>query len=132
MDLGASSHVTSDINNLSSCQPYNGSEVVHIDNGTGLLIAYKVSIILHTEFKSLVSNNILHVSAITKNLLSVSRLILDNNIYVEFTNFSYFIKDQETHKTLLHDILHKGLYKIVPSSSFQQQALHVTQASADI
>jgi hypothetical protein len=72
MDSGATSHVTSDINNLSSSQPYNGPEAVHIGNGTGLFIAHKGSTIFPTEFKPLLLNNILHVPAITKNLLSVS------------------------------------------------------------
>ncbi|KAJ1695606.1 hypothetical protein LUZ63_012304 [Rhynchospora breviuscula] len=40
IDSGATSHVTADLNNLSSAHPYNGPEAVHIGNGTGLSITH--------------------------------------------------------------------------------------------
>jgi hypothetical protein len=109
--------VTADINNFSSSQPYTGHEAVHIGNSAGLSIAHKAIAILPTPFNSLVLTNVLHVLAITKNLLSISKLICANNVIVEFSSHSYFIKDQATHKILLHGILHNGLYRIIPFSS---------------
>jgi GAG-pre-integrase domain len=113
--------VTAEINNLSSSQPYTGHEAVHIGNGACLSIAHKGIAILPTLFNSLVLTNVLHVPAITKNLLSISKLICDNNVIVEFSSHSCFIKDQTTHKILLHGILHNGLYRIIPFSSSPQQ-----------
>jgi hypothetical protein len=101
---------------LFSSHSYKGNETVHIGNGTSLSIAHKGTAIIHTPFKSLVLRNVLHVPAITKNLLSISQLILDKNVIVEFSSHSCFIKDQATHRILFHGILHNGHYKITPLS----------------
>jgi hypothetical protein len=87
IDSGATTHVTSDINVLSTFSPYNGPETVHIGNDTGLEIAHKGLSLLLTTLKPLTLTNVLHVSEITKKLLSVSQLTLDNNILIEFSRF---------------------------------------------
>ncbi|KAJ3708562.1 hypothetical protein LUZ61_012267 [Rhynchospora tenuis] len=130
IDSGATTHVTSDINNLSSSMPYNGSEAVHIGNGSGLTISHKGYSIISIGDITLKLNNLLCVPAITKNLLSVSQLTADNNVLVEFSSKSCFIKDYTTNKTLLHGTLCNGLYKLSPPS--HHQALHVSQQTADI
>ncbi|KAJ4768699.1 hypothetical protein LUZ62_079074 [Rhynchospora pubera] len=132
IDSGATTHVTSDINNLSSYQAYNGSEAVHIGNGTGLFIAHKGFSIIQTADRPLKLTNVLHVPHITKNLLSVSQLIKDNNVLVEFTPNSCLIKDQLTHQILLHGILHSGLYKLESSQHNIQFALHTSLLPPDI
>jgi hypothetical protein len=102
---------------LSSSYPYTGPEAVHIVNDKGLSIAHKGSATLPTSFSSLKLTNVLHLPEITKNLLSVSQLTLDNNVRIEFSLNFYFIKDKETNQTLLHGILHRGLYQLIPVSS---------------
>jgi hypothetical protein len=86
--------VTSDLNNLSSSSVYTGIKEVHIDNGSGLLITHIGSSCIGTKDKSLFLCNMLYVPDITKNLLSISQLTKDNNVIVEFTSSSYFVKDQ--------------------------------------
>jgi Reverse transcriptase (RNA-dependent DNA polymerase)/gag-polypeptide of LTR copia-type/GAG-pre-integrase domain len=133
IDSGASTHVTSDFNALSNPQPYHGPDAVHIGNGAGLNIAHKGSSILYTSFRPLVLTKLLHVPDIKKNLLSVSQLILDNNVIVEFSHDSCFVKDQATKQVLLHGILHRGLYKIIQASQEPKlQVLHISQSTTDV
>jgi hypothetical protein len=68
----------------------NGLEISHI--GSGTLLTNSLPLQLH---------NILHVAAISKPLLSISKLIVDNNVYVEFNSSSCTIKDQTSHSILL-------------------------------
>jgi hypothetical protein len=113
IDSGATTHATSDINTLSTFSPYNGPETVYIGNGIGLEIAHKGSSLLLTTLKPLTLTNVLHVPEITKNLLSVSQLTLDNGTLIEFSSNSYFIKDKQTNQILLHGILNNDLYNIL-------------------
>lgn len=52
-----------------------------------------------------------------KNLLSVQKLALDNNVFIEFHPHFFLIKDQATRKTLLRGRSHNGLYPVPISSS---------------
>ncbi|KAJ4769263.1 hypothetical protein LUZ62_053520 [Rhynchospora pubera] len=131
IDSGATTHVTPDINNLSSSLPYNGSDAVHIGNGTGLLISHKGTSFLSIGSTTLKLTNVLCVPSITKSLLSVSQLTADNNVVVEFSSNSCFVKECTTNKVLLHGILNNGLYKLVLPSQ-QQHVLHVSHLSADV
>jgi GAG-pre-integrase domain len=63
--------------------------------------------------------------------LSISPLIKDNNIIVEFSSNSYFIKDQVSHRIPPHKILHKELYQTV-SSDHQDLQVSQAQPSADL
>jgi Reverse transcriptase (RNA-dependent DNA polymerase)/gag-polypeptide of LTR copia-type/GAG-pre-integrase domain len=129
LDSGASTHVTFDLNSLSNSYPYSGLEAVHIGNGKALAIANKGSATLVTDSKSLTLNNILHVPEITKNLLSVSQLTVDNNVNIEFSSDCCFIKDKATNQILLHGILHKGLYKLL--SAQNNAVFQVSHSSTD-
>jgi hypothetical protein len=64
---------------------------------------------------------VLHVPSISKPLFSISQLIADNNIYVEF--------DRTTHKVLIRGIKHNGLYLLSCSS---HQALVCEQDSISL
>ena len=66
--------------------------------------------LLYSPVSSFVLKNLLHVSDITKNLLSVSQFIADNKVLLEFHPDSCFIKDLSTRKTLLRGQLKDGLY----------------------
>jgi GAG-pre-integrase domain len=61
---------------------------------------------------------VLHVPSISKPLLSVSQLVADNAIIVEFNSCSCFIKDRATQQILLQGLLRNGLYTV--SSQIQQ------------
>ena len=81
-DSGAINHVTTKMNNLSLKKPYEGQEKLMIGNGKSLDITH----IGHSYFpipyaKSLHLKNILRVPKITKNLVSISKLTVDNHIH---------------------------------------------------
>jgi GAG-pre-integrase domain len=50
-----------------------------------------------------------------KYLLSISKLITDNLIYIEFHDTSYFVKNKISHQVLLIGTKHSGLYLLASS-----------------
>jgi hypothetical protein len=69
--------------------------------------------------------------SITKNLLSISQLIKDNDVIIEFTSSSCFMKDQITHQVLLRGTMLNELYQldlVIP----QHQVLKVDHLSASL
>jgi gag-polypeptide of LTR copia-type len=116
LDSGASSHVTPDLNAFSSYSPYTGSEKLCVGDGKGLDISHIESGTLITNSIPLKLLNILHVPTISKSLLSISQLIADNSIYVEFNSTSCLVKDLVSHQVLLQGIKHNGLYVVTSSS----------------
>jgi hypothetical protein len=99
--------------------------MVHIGNGVGLTISHIGSSTIHTSHSALKLNNILCVPFITKNLLSISQLLRDNAVMVEFTNSNYFVKNKVTHLTLLNGSIHDSLYLL----QLPQQSIFNLQAS---
>jgi GAG-pre-integrase domain len=67
-----------------------------------------------------------------KKLLSLSRLLLDNSILIEFSSNSCVIKERHTLKPLLHLTLLKGLYILPPQLVSSPHALFGVKASADL
>ena len=93
---------------------YNGNSKIHMGNGTGLEISHiglSVFPSSSSPNKVLFLKNILRVSAIKKNLLSVSQFARDNNVYFEFHPKVCFVKYRSNHSLLLQGNLHKGLYQ---------------------
>jgi GAG-pre-integrase domain len=115
---GASAHVTPDLNCFTSYQSYTGSDQLRVGDGKGLQILNIGTTCLATRCQPLVLNKVLHVLSISKPLLSVSQLVADNAIIVEFNFCSCFIKDWTTQQILIQGQLHNGLYTM--SSPIQQ------------
>ena len=131
-DSGATNHVTSDLNNLTFGIEYHGNNKIHMGNGEGLNISH----IGHSVFSSLPFSsrvlylkNLLCVSLITKNLISVSQFSKDNNVFFEFHHDSCFVKDRITRNILLRGNLHKGLYQFNPT---KQQTSNASDHSSNI
>jgi histone deacetylase 1/2 len=83
-------------------------------NGQGLSILSNGSSIFtspqHTQTK-LILNNLLHVPAITKNLISVSQFAKDNSVFFEFHPDHCVVKSQVTKEILLQGAVGgDGLY----------------------
>jgi hypothetical protein len=68
-----------------------------------------------------------HVPHIHNHLLSVYRLVSDNDVFVEFHRLFFLVKDKSTNKILLHCISHRGLYSIPFSRALPP---HSRQASS--
>jgi hypothetical protein len=93
LDSGGSAHVTPDLNCFTSYTRYEGTEQLRVGDGSGLEISHTVSCYLGTNSQPLVLTNVLHVPTISKPLLSISKLVSDNDVVVEFNACSCFVKD---------------------------------------
>ncbi|KAL5728168.1 hypothetical protein ACHQM5_001281 [Ranunculus cassubicifolius] len=117
LDTGATNHVTVDSSHLSHLSEYYGPEKLHVGNGDALPIYNTGFSLLPTPSKHLLLKNVLHVPSITHNLLSVYRLVTDNNCSITFTKSNFLVKDLTTNKVLLTGLLNNGLYQTHPSST---------------
>jgi Integrase core domain/GAG-pre-integrase domain len=130
IDSGATHHFTSDINNLSTYVPYNGTAALHIGDGSALPIQHIGSCSLSFSNFTLELCDILHVPSFTTNLLSLSKLLSDNYLLIEFSSQFCVVKDHLTKIVLLQAPLLNGLYTI-PHPTPPLALLGVT-ASADL
>lgn len=80
---------------------YKGTENVIVANGSQLSITHVGKTCLQASDGCLKLEDILCVPAVTKNLLSVSKLTQDNNIIVEFHADCCLVKDKESGRILL-------------------------------
>ncbi|KAL4289766.1 hypothetical protein GQ457_14G005840 [Hibiscus cannabinus] len=121
-DSGATHHITNDLSTLHSGTVYKGSDQLLMGNGGGVQICHIGQGSLLTRSKPLFLQKLLHVPTISKNLLSVSQLARENNVYFEFHPYECRVKDSQTRATLLEGSLTpEGLYKLVsPGSSTHQ------------
>ncbi|GAA0162996.1 hypothetical protein LIER_18974 [Lithospermum erythrorhizon] len=132
LDSGASNHFTADLQNLSLHNEYNGSDHITIGNGNSLAIDHiGTSHIPISKSNSLTLNNVLHVPAIKKNLLSVSQLTLNNNVFIEFHASRCFVKNFQG-QVLLKGTIDHGLYRFEASASspYISQSINKSQQFA--
>lgn len=108
VDSGASNHVITDHSSLTNSFNYGGKENV-VGNRNELPISHCK---LTTDARVLNLKNVLCVFEVTKHLISVSKLMQDNRVFIEFHPGYYLIKDINTDKVVLKGELNKDLYKI--------------------
>ena len=70
---GASHHITTDLNNLTLHAPYDGPDDIVISDGTGLHITHSGLTSLSTPSHSFTLQNVLCVSNMKINLISISQ-----------------------------------------------------------
>ena len=121
-DNGANVHVTSDIANLASSQPYTGDDLVGVGNGIGLIISHIGTASFHNPSSTVTLNNVAYYPQASAHLLSINKFCKDNNVYFELTSSYFFVKDILTGNTLLTGPSENRLYPInlreLPSSKF--------------
>ncbi|XP_071700426.1 uncharacterized protein [Rutidosis leptorrhynchoides] len=101
MDTGATSHMTVNSGNLESYYPLRHHKNIIVGNGHGMPIhGFGKSTLLNTS-RPLYLQNILHSPNLIKNLISVRRLSVDNNISLEFDPFGFIVKDFPQGKPVL-------------------------------
>jgi hypothetical protein len=67
-----------------------------------------------------------------KSLISVHHFTLDNDTFIEFHPYFFFIKDRKMRKVLLHRPCKGGLYPLPPSSSkFRKLVFSAIKIPAD-
>jgi hypothetical protein len=116
-DSGSTDHITGELDRLTMHDPYTGTDQIHAANGSDMAITRIGTSLIPTSDRDLVLNNVLHVPATHKNLISVHHFTLDNNTFIEFHPYFFFIKDKKTKKVLLHGPCKGGIYPLPPSSS---------------
>ncbi|KAH9723193.1 retrovirus-related pol polyprotein from transposon RE1 [Citrus sinensis] len=138
LDSGATHHLTNDMRNMTMAESFAGNSKLIIGNGTGLHITHVGNAVLRMHNSSahhtLKLNNMLLVPQISKNLISISQLTKDNNIVIEFTDKSCFVKDKVRNLIILQGKAEKGLYRLLlfpsnkVSSQSCQRSLEATQS----
>jgi hypothetical protein len=84
-NAGATDHITSELDKLTTREKYGGSNQVQIANGSGMPIAHITQSTIHTHDHILILKYILHFSDASKNLVSVHKFTYDNNTFFNFT-----------------------------------------------
>lgn len=129
LDTWASSHLTSDPNQLLHPQPYQRHQQVHLGDNSTLPIQHIGKGILPTPSSKLLLSNLLHVPNLSYNLLSVHHLTNDNNCFITFDANGYFIFDRKTNQLLLKGPCHQGLYVIKSAIAPTTQDRHLALLS---
>lgn len=111
MDSGASTHITNNSANLDHASQTYGKDEVTVGNGEKLKTLHTGFTLLPSNHQNLYLKNVLRTLHITKNLMSVSKLIADNNVLIEFGSYGCHIKDKSTGTILLKGKLRDGLYE---------------------
>ncbi|KAL9438313.1 hypothetical protein AB3S75_024063 [Citrus x aurantiifolia] len=95
LDSGVTHHLTNIVQNLSDGKIYFSSNLLTVGNGQGLRITHIGYTQLYTSFSTCLQlQNSLCVPQITKNLISISKLLTDNDITIEFFSDVCFLKDK--------------------------------------
>jgi histone deacetylase 1/2 len=115
-DTGATDHITSELNSLTMKEKYKGRDQIHMTNGQGMSISHVGHAIVKSPSRNLHLNNVLHVPNAIKNLVSIHRLTKNNNVFLEFHPWYFYVKDQATKKVLLKGRCSRGLYPLISSS----------------
>ncbi|KAJ0962959.1 hypothetical protein J5N97_028081 [Dioscorea zingiberensis] len=126
-DTGATDHITSDLDRLTTRERYTGFDQVQVASGSGLSITHVGHYKIHTPTQSLLLKNVLCVPHITKNLLSVHKFAKDNNVFFEFHPDYFLVKDQASKKSLLHGRCEGGLYPITPAHIAQLKTALISE-----
>jgi hypothetical protein len=82
------------------------------------------------SYKMLDLKHVLHVPQARNNILSMSKLANDNNVFIELHPRDLFVKDQDTKEHILRGHFHGGLYEI--KAHVIKQALSSVKISRDM
>ena len=102
--------MTADLQNLSLHSDYDGGEDVMLGDGKNLAVTHSSSTSLPSHYRLLYLNNVLCVPRMKKNLVSIYQLCLANNVTIEFSPFSFVVKDYYTEEPLVVGKPKDGVY----------------------
>ena len=125
-DSTASAHITNDGSQLQSSAPYLGNDQVIVGNGDYLPITHIGSIPLHTPKGILPLDDVLVCPAITKSLLSVSKLTSNYPCEFTFDDESVLVKDKLTKQVITESHMHNDLY-VLKDIRFRPFTLRVSK-----
>ncbi|KAL4325754.1 hypothetical protein GQ457_11G003440 [Hibiscus cannabinus] len=111
VESGASHHVSSNQANVLHGMDYEGPSMLTVGNGVKVPIYHIGQSSLLAASRSLKLNQVFHVPNITKNLVSVSKLARDNDVFLEFHANTCMVRDERTGVVLLKGSEVDGLYR---------------------
>ncbi|GJX24324.1 ribonuclease H-like domain-containing protein [Tanacetum coccineum] len=117
MDTGASSHLNSNVNNLSTIFNSCLYPSVRVGDGKTIPVTNTGHSILPTLHRPLHLYNVLVTPNIIKNLIYVHQFTRDNNCTIEFDRFGFSMKDFLTRHILLRCDSSGDLYPVTQPSS---------------
>ncbi|KAI3503105.1 hypothetical protein L1887_31541 [Cichorium endivia] len=115
-DSGASHHITNDLSASSLHAPYDGTDELVIGDGSSLTITHVGSLLLQFSTATFVLKNVLCVPSISRNIISISRLCIDNHTLIQFYSFLFLIKDFRSQGILLRGLASRGIYELRSTS----------------
>jgi hypothetical protein len=98
---GVTDHVTGDLDKLVVKGTYHGGDQIYTASGSGMRIKHIGHSTIHTPYHNLKLNHILHVPQSSRNLASIHQITSDNNVFFVLHPNFFFIKNQESMRTLL-------------------------------
>jgi len=116
MDIGDTSHMTTDKGTLSSYFYSSKNHNIVVGNGHLIPICGHGSTTLSPPNPSLHLNNVLHAPKLIKNLVSVRKFTSDNFVSIEFDPFGFSVKDLRTGNHLMRCNSSGDLYPILPKN----------------
>ncbi|GJR85415.1 putative reverse transcriptase domain-containing protein [Tanacetum coccineum] len=122
MDTGASSHLNSSVNNLSTIFNSRIYPSVLVGDGKSIPVTNTGHSTLPTPYRTLHLNNVLITPNIVKNLISVRQFVRENKCTIEFDEFGFSVKDFWTRQILLRCDSTGDLYPVT-SPSYPQAFL---------
>jgi hypothetical protein len=127
---GANLHVTSNIANLATSQPYKGDDFMSVGNMTGLTISHTSNASIKTVSSTIALNSVVYCPQTSIHLLSINKFCKDNNVLFELTSSAFSMKDILTGDTLLTGPSDNELYPInlcqLSSSSYHALTMTVS------
>ena len=96
---------------------YNGADRVRVRNSPLRPMKHVGSLKVSTTNKSFVLKNVLHVSSLKHNILSVKQLCQENSCSVLFDDSSICVKDKILSNVWLHASSTSNFYRLAESAS---------------
>ncbi|GJR75693.1 ribonuclease H-like domain-containing protein [Tanacetum coccineum] len=125
MDTGASSHLNSDSNNLSTILNSCIYPSLFVGDGKSIPVTNTGHSTLSTPYRTLHLNNVLITPNIVNNLISIHQFVRDNKCTVEFDEFGFSVKDFWSRQILLRCDSTGDLYPVTNPTT--PQAFLVSQ-----
>jgi hypothetical protein len=90
-----------ELDKLTIKDSYQGGDQIYTTSGSGMHIKHIGHSMIHTPYRDIHLNNILHVPQSSKSLASIHHITSDNNVFFELHPNVFFIKDWESSRILL-------------------------------
>ncbi|XP_070015851.1 uncharacterized protein [Nicotiana sylvestris] len=125
MDSGATHHIASDAQSLTTVHDYRGTEEIIMGNGNTIPISHTGSSNISASNYNFKLLNTLCSLAIKSNLIFVSEFSRDNHSSIEFFPFHYLVKDLSIGASLVRGQNKDGLYEWPPGCAHRPPQCNV-------